>query len=466
LNLYNLDIERGILSAIIFDGKVFEDVAAILKPKDFYLPFHQYLFEAMEELYHKDMPIDEVFLKDLLIKKKRFDEEAFVEILSTSPIAAVEIYAKEIKDLALKRELIHLSVEIKKIVLEEDKRAIEEVEEIQSRLFQIATSNLSGDFKDSDKIINDTIEYIKKQTSKKNKIVTGLDSGFIELNRMTSGFNEGDLIIIAARPSMGKTAFALNLALNVIKQDKGVAIFSLEMPAEQLMLRMLSAASRIPLQDLRRGNLTDEEWTKLTEVSDYLSSKPLFVDDEGSVNIHTIRAKLRKLKAQNPNISLAIIDYLQLINSDLKERHLAIAEISRSLKLLARELQIPIIALSQLNRALESRPNKRPMLSDLRESGAIEQDADIIMFIYRDDVYKMMEAKKKQKEALEKGEHKEFDFKEKEVEEAEIIIGKQRNGPTGTVEMLFHKKYTLFTDKTSEVEEIEHTEATIDLPVI
>jgi len=283
---------------------------------------------------------------------------------------------------------------------------------------------------------------------------------------MTSGFGEGDLIIIAARPSMGKTGLALNIALNVLKQDKGVAIFSLEMPAEQLMLRMLSAAGKIPLQDIRRGNLSDEEWSKLSEIADYFSSRALFVDDEGNINIHTIRAKLRKLKVQNPELSLAIIDYLQLISSDQRERHLAIAEISRSLKLLARELQIPIIALSQLNRALESRPNKRPMLSDLRESGAIEQDADIIMFIYRDDVYKALEAKQKQKEALEKGKSIEIDFQEKEVEDAEIIIGKQRNGPTGTVEMLFHKKYTLFTDKVSEVNEIEPTETHIEMPTI
>jgi len=466
LNLYNLDIERGILSAILFDGKVYEDVAAILKPSDFYLPFHQYVFETMEELYKKDLPIDEIFLRDELKKKGKYDEELFLEILGTAPVEAVEAYAREIKDLATKRELIHLSNEIKKIVLEEDKRAIEEVEEIQSKLFSIATSNLSGDFKNSSIIISDTLEFIKKQAAKKNKIVTGLDTGFVELNRMTSGFGEGDLIIIAARPSMGKTAFALNIALNVLKQDKGVAVFSLEMPAEQLMLRMMSAAGKIPLQDIRRGNLNDEEWSKLSAVADELSSKPLFVDDEGNINIHTIRAKLRKLKAQNPELSLAIIDYLQLISSDQRERHLAIAEISRSLKLLARELQIPIIALSQLNRALESRPNKRPMLSDLRESGAIEQDADIIMFIYRDDVYKAMEAKQKQKEALEKGKAVEIDFQEKEVEDAEIIIGKQRNGPTGTVDMLFHKKYTLFTDKVSEVNEIAPTEATIEMPTI
>lgn len=464
MELYSLDIERGILSAILFDGKVYEDVASILTPKDFYLPFHQYVFEAMEELYKKDHPIDEVFLKDVLVKKNRFDESLFLEILATAPIEAVESYAKEIKDLSLKRELLHLSTEIKKIILEEDKRAIEEIEEIQSKLFNIATSNFVSDFKSSQAIILNTLDYIKKQATKKNSLVIGLDTGFIELNRMTSGFGEGDLIIIAARPSMGKTAFALNLALNVLENDKGVAIFSLEMPSEQLMLRMLSAKSKIPLQDLRRGNLNDEEWEKLQEVSDELIEKPLFVDDEGNVNIHTIRAKLRKLKMQNPNLSLAIIDYLQLITSDLKERHLAIGEISRSLKLLARELQIPIIALSQLNRALESRPNKRPMLSDLRESGAIEQDADIIMFIYREDVYKAMEAKKKQKEALEKGKVAEIDYKEKDVEEAEIIIGKQRNGPTGTIEMLFHKKFTLFTDKVTDVQQIEMNEAQIDMP--
>jgi replicative DNA helicase len=468
LNLYNLDIERGILSAILFDGKVYEDVAAILTPKDFYLPFHQAVFETMEELYKKDLPIDEVFLKDELSKKNKFDEELFFEILGTAPIEAVEAYARELKDMATKRELIHLSNEIKKMVLEEDKRAIEEVEAIQSKLFSIATSNLSGDFKNSRKIMNDTLEFIKKQAAKKNKIVTGLDTGFSELNRMTSGFGEGDLIILAARPSMGKTALALNIGLNVLKQNKGVAIFSLEMPAEQLMLRMLSAAGRIPLQDIRKGNLSSEDWSKLSVIADDLAEKPLFVDDEGNINIHTIRAKLRKLKAQNPELSLAIIDYLQLIASDQRERHLAIAEISRSLKLLARELEIPIIALSQLNRALESRPNKRPMLSDLRESGAIEQDADIIMFIYRDDVYKAMEARQKQKEAMEKGKAVEVDFQEKEVEDAEIIIGKQRNGPTGTVEMLFHKKYTLFTDKVSEVNEIEMNEADInvDMPQI
>jgi replicative DNA helicase len=463
MNFYNLDIERGILNAIIFDGKVYEDVAAILVPKDFYLPFHQAVFEAMEELYKKDLPIDEIFLKEELIKKGKFDEDKFLEILATTPVEYVEAYAKELKELALKRELLHLSNEIKKIVMQEDKKAIEEVEEIQSKLFAIATSSMAGDFKDSSKVIGDTLEFIKKQAAKKDKTVTGLDTGFIELNRKTSGFGEGDLIIIAARPSMGKTAFALNLALNVLRQDKGVAIFSLEMPAEQLMLRMLSAATKIPLQDIRRGNLSDSEWEVLSSVSDELASKELFVDDEGSITIHTIRAKLRKLKAQNPNLSLAIVDYLQLINSNQKERHLAIAEISRGLKLLARELQIPIIALSQLNRALESRPNRRPMLSDLRESGAIEQDADLIMFIYREDVYRMLDAKKKQKEAKEAGKQIDINYEEKDVEEAEIIIGKQRNGPTGTIEMLFHKPYTLFTDKGGEVNEVDMNEANIEI---
>ncbi len=465
-DLSNLNIERAILSSILFDARVYEDVAAILKPKDFYLPFHQHMFEVMEKLYKEDHPIDEVFVKDKLIKEKKFDSEAFFDVISTAPITLVEDYAREIKDLAVKRELVELSKDIEKTVFLEDKKAIEEVEEIQGKLFAIATSNLAGDFQDSESIAIRTMEYIKKQSAKGNKTVTGLDTGYFELNRMTSGFGEGDLIIIAARPSMGKTAFALNLALEVLKQDKAVAIFSLEMPSEQLMLRLLSSHSKIPLQSLRTGNLIDDEWSNLTGAIDYLKTRKLFVDDEGNVNIHTIRAKLRKLKAQNPDLSLAIIDYLQLISSDMKERHNAVAEISRNLKLLARELQIPIIALSQLNRSLESRPNKRPMLSDLRESGAIEQDADVIMFIYRDDVYKAMEAKQKIKEAQEQGKAPNVDYQEKEVEEAEIIIGKQRNGPTGTVKLLFHKKYVWFTDEMPPMNEIEMSEGNIEINTI
>ncbi len=464
--LYNLDIERGILAAIIFDGANFESVAAILKPKDFYLPFHQDMFSAMEGLYKKDYPIDEVMIREELTKKNRFDEALMLEVITTAPIEIVETYAKEIKDKAVKRELLHFSNVVKQEVLENsDERAIDVVEDIQSKLFKIATESEDGDFKDMNLISNLTLDYIKTQIGKEG-LLTGVDTGFIDLNRMTSGFGEGDLVIIAARPAMGKTSFVLNIGANVLKDNKGVAIFSLEMPAEQLMLRMLSSHSSIPLQNIRTGNMNDEEMSKITEAVDYFSTRKLFVDDNSMQTIHSVRSKIRKLKAQHPEISMVIIDYLQLMVGDSKERHVAVAEISRGLKMLARELKIPILALSQLNRGLESRPDKRPMMSDLRESGAIEQDADIIMFVYRDDVYKIREAKQKIKEAEQKGEKaQDIVIQEKDIEDAEIIIGKQRNGPTGVVHLQFNKKFTRFEDKALAVNEYEATNTSIEVPV-
>jgi replicative DNA helicase len=468
--LYNLDIERGILAAIIFDGANFESVAAILKPKDFYLPFHQDMFEAMESLYKKDYPIDEVMLKEELSKKNKFDEALMLEVITTAPIEMIETYAKEIKDKSLKRELLHFSNVVKQEVLENsDERAIDVVEDIQGKLFKIATESEDGDFKDMGFVTNLTIDYIKKQVQK-DGFLTGIDTGFSDLNRMTSGFGEGDLVIIAARPAMGKTSFVLNIAANVLKNDKGVAIFSLEMPSEQLMLRMISSHSSIPLQSIRIGNLNDEEMSKITESVDYFATRKLFIDDNSMQTIHSVRSKIRKLKATHPEISLVVIDYLQLMVGDSKERHIAVAEISRGLKMLARELKIPILALSQLNRGLESRPDKRPMMSDLRESGAIEQDADIIMFVYRDDVYKLREAKQKIKEAEQKGEKVDISITEKNVEDAEIIIGKQRNGPTGVVHLQFNKKFTRFEDKAIVVNTYETTnttiEAEVDSPII
>jgi replicative DNA helicase len=464
-NLYNLDIERGVLSAILFDGENYEAVAALLKPKDFYAPFHQDVFEAMDDLYKKDYPIDDVFIKEELEKKGKFDEVLMSDIISTSPIEMIESYSKEIKDKAVKRELLHFSNIVKQQVLEHnDERAVDIVEDIQAELFKIATESEDGDFKDILTISELTLQYIEEQ-QKKDGILTGLSTGFVELNRMTSGFGEGDLVIIAARPAMGKTSFVLNIAYNALKENKGVAIFSLEMPAEQLMLRMLSSHCSIPLQNIRTGNMDDEEFSVLTEGVDYFSTKKLFVDDNSLQNIHSIRAKLRKLKSLHPELSLVVIDYLQLMVSDTKERHVAVAEISRGLKMLARELKIPILALSQLNRGLESRPDKRPMMSDLRESGAIEQDADIIMFVYRDDVYRIREAKQKLKEAQNEGkkaEINEADLKEKDIENAEIIIGKQRNGPTGVIHLQFNKKYTRFEDKELKVNEYEMRDTQIE----
>jgi replicative DNA helicase len=293
-----------------------------------------------------------------------------------------------------------------------------------------------------------------------NKHLIGETTGFEALDRRTTGFNAGDLIIIAARPAMGKTALVLNMALKNVEQGKGVIFFSLEMPAEQLMLRMLAAKTSIPLQNLRKGDLDDQQWSNLSGAFDDLNTKKLFVDDGGSININQLRARVRKL-AQNDanNIKLVIIDYLQLMQgTGNKDRHQEVSDISRGLKMLAREMKIPIIALSQLNRGLENRPDKRPMLSDLRESGAIEQDADIIMFVYRDDVYKERDEARKEKEAKDKGEDYKSKFINKPEEEAEVIIGKQRNGPIGTVKLNFQKALTRFVDK-----ENDHNHAPIEM---
>jgi replicative DNA helicase len=447
--LYNLNIERAVLSAIIFDPEIYEEVASYLKPKDFYLPFHQQLFAAMETLFEHEQPIDEEFLRKELQKTESFDEVAMIEVLSANPITNTKAYLSEIKAYSNKRSLITLATEIKKLTIEDDLDAIDVMDRVEQKLYEITQESTNEDFKASDTITVDTLKEIERLKELGNSKLIGIDTGFTNLNDKTSGFGKGDLVIIAARPAMGKTALVLNMALKAIERNEGVAFFSLEMPAEQLMLRMLSAKTSIPLQALRVGNLVDDEWTRLSSAIDDISRRKLFVDDGGYATIHHVRSKLRKLKSQHPEVSLAVIDYLQLMSGDSRSqagRQQEISEISRGLKQLARELEIPIIALSQLNRSLENRENKRPMLSDLRESGAIEQDADIILFVYRDDVYR--EAKEKEKEMKAKAEGKPYEstFKKKEEEETELIIGKQRNGPTGTVDLMFQKRFTRFVD--------------------
>ncbi len=814
--LYNINVERAVLSAIIFDPEIYEDVAAILKPEDFYLPFHQHLFASMEELFEAELPIDEEFLKKELQKRGKFDEVAMIEVLSANPITNTKAYVKEIKAYANKRSLVTLATEIKKLTIEDDLEVEEVMDRVEQKLYEITQDSVSDDFKDSKQITIDTINEIERLKALNNSKLIGIDTGFNNLNDKTSGFGKGDLVIVAARPAMGKclgkgtkvvmydgtlkkvedvkvgdllmgddstprrvlslargkeemywirqnkgidyrvnkshilslkhsrndgkhkygdilnisvdeylkksekfksnykgykvaidfkeqplkiepyflglwlgdgrsndiriatqdrevveylqdyanrlgkklhrykaedkcpmygitniedskeslqqklqeldlienkhiphiyianskenrlellaglidsdgfyddehhyfeivqknrklakdikyladtlgfrvsiaekdatikergykselyrvriygnldeiptkieqkrarelksnrdhintgirvefdkvddyygfvldgnhlflledmtvthnTALVLNMALKAIERGEGVAFFSLEMPAEQLMLRMLSAKTSIPLQALRVGNLRDDEWSRLSAAVDDISRRKLFVDDGGYATIHHVRSKLRKLKSQHPEISMAIIDYLQLMSGDSRNgvgRQQEISEISRGLKQLARELEIPIIALSQLNRSLESRENKRPMLSDLRESGAIEQDADIILFVYRDDVYR--EAKEKEKEMKAKAEGKPYEstFKRKEEEETELIIGKQRNGPTGTVDLMFQKRFTRFVDANPsgasyevifDNDNIDKTEGKIDAPII
>ncbi len=808
-NLYNLNIERAVLSAIIFDPAIFEEVAARLKPEDFYYPFHQHLFAAMERLAMADRPIDEEFLRKELEKVGKFDEVAMVEVLSANPITDTKAYIEEIKALAAKRSLVTLATEIKKLTIEESLEAMEVMDRVEQKLYEITQESVSEDFRASQEITVSMIQEIERLKAMGNSKLIGVDTGFRNLNEKTSGFGKGDLVIVAARPAMGKclgkgtrvmmydgtlkkveevkvgdllmgddstprrvlslargremmywvrqnkgidyrvneshilslkrsrnegghthgevlnisvkeylqksdkfksnykgykvavdfparevpvdpyflgiwlgdgrcddvriatedkeivefleayaakiglslqvyayenkcpmyavtngkhidvrqsfslqkllremgllerkripqlylandrrvrlellaglvdsdgyyddkyhvieitqknrqlgediklladtlgfrtslvakkasirdrgyesevyrvrivgdldeipvkiprkkprprkaardvrhtgiriepdkvddyygfvldgnhlflledgtvthnTALVLNMALKAIERGEGVAFFSLEMPAEQLMLRMLSAKTSIPLQALRVGDLTDEQWNQLSAAVEDISRRKLFVDDGGYATIHHVRSKLRKLKMQHPEISMAIIDYLQLMSGEgsREGRQQEISEISRGLKQLARELQMPILALSQLNRSLEARENKRPMLSDLRESGAIEQDADIILFVYRDDVYR--EAKEKEKEMKAKAEGKEYKstFRAKLEEETELIIGKQRNGPTGTVDLIFQKRFTRFVDadKGSGGFEVVFEEGNIDM---
>jgi len=462
-NLYNLVFERSVLSSIIFEPSQFDDLSVTLKIEDFYLPAHQDIFAVMLTLLQKDQPIDEEFIKKELIKIKKFDEQVLLEILSANPISNTKAYVDEIKDKSLKRHLLTLTTEIKRVTVEEELPSAEVVDIVEKKLYEITQDNQTSDFKDSPKMTFDTMEYIKEMKARGNSVLVGVDTGFKELNKMTTGFGKGDLVIVAARPAMGKTSFILNTVNNLIVQDKAVAFFSLEMPAEQLMLRLLSIQTSIPLQKLRVGDMNDDQWSNLNGAVDKMNSAKLFVDDQGSLNINQLRSKLRKLKNQHPDIEIAVIDYLQIMSGiGNQDRHLQVSEISRGLKMLARELEMPIVALSQLNRGLESRNDKRPMLSDIRESGSIEQDADIILFVYRDDVYLYKEEKEREKAA--KAEGKEFTstYVEKEEEDSEIIIGKQRNGPTGHVKLVFQKKLTRFVDAPSFAQAVETVYENVD----
>lgn len=447
-SLYNLAFERSILSSIIFDPSQFDEFESLLAPEDFYLASHQEIFRSMLALSHRDLPIDEEFLKKDLLSRQKFDEQALVEVLTANPIANTKAYLQEIKDKAIKRHLLTLTTEIKRVTLEEDLEGTDVVDLVEKKLYEITQSAQSVDFRDAPEVADATMAYIEEMKARGDSVLVGVDTGYTELNKMTTGFGKGDLVIIAARPAMGKTSFALNMVQNLLEKGRGVAFFSLEMPAEQLMLRLLSVKTSIQLQRLRVGDMNADEWKRLNDAVDRMRSSKLFVDDHGSVNIHQLRSKLRKLKSRHPEIELAVIDYLQIMNgTGGKDRHLEVSEISRGLKMLARELNIPIVALSQLNRGLESRADKRPMLSDIRESGSIEQDADIILFVYRNDVYLYKEEKEREKEALSAGKEYVSKYVEKEEEEAEIIIGKQRNGPTGHVKLMFQKKFTRFVDR-------------------
>ncbi|WP_297574468.1 replicative DNA helicase [uncultured Campylobacter sp.] len=442
-------IERSVLSSIINSDEAFSIAHSIINRHDFSLPAYGDIFEAICACVDNDEPIEVAFIKKRLGKK--FNENVLADILVTGPIVDVETYANEIKEHSIKRALMDVSVKIPKIV-DNSSNLKNAIDEISSEIYALLEDRVGGAIKESKEVIRDVLLDIELQKTRDDKDLVGLDTGFRYLNEHTKGFKPGELIIIAARPGMGKTAFALNLTLKTIKQEKGVVFFSLEMPAKDLMKRVLSSHTGIPLSNIMTAKMQDSEYTRFGDACDELSDKKLFIYDSGYVNIHQIRTQMRKLKSKNEDISLCVIDYIGLMTSSSKysERHLEIAEISRGLKLLARELNIPIIALSQLNRGVESRANKRPMLSDLRESGAIEQDADTILFVYRGDVYAEQEEMERREryrnEGKDMSEYKPHVPLNKDMEEAEIIIGKNRNGPLGTVKVVYKKEITKFAD--------------------
>ncbi len=454
-----IQIERSILSAIFYDPERLDIIEELLSANDFYYIPHRNIFRAMQELKRTDRPIDEEFVVKLSTKSHPISQDEVLNITATTPISDVKNYANDIREASIKRKLHSFATKLQEAsTSSESTQSI--MDYLQSELYKLTEVHESKDFRDSANIVDSTMQYIKDMKARGNNLLIGIDTGFKSLNKKTTGFGKGDLIIVAARPAMGKTTLVLNMAQRALDTGIGVAFFSLEMPAEQLMLRMFSAITSISLQSLRVGNLMDNELERLSRAVDVMRRAPLFVDDGSLLTIHQLRTKLRKIKKKHPEIGLAIVDYLQLMNgANNKDRHQEVSEISRGLKMIARELEMPIIALSQLNRGLESRSDRRPMLSDLRESGSIEQDADLILFVYRDAVYKQKDEKEKEEASRKEGGNYKSAFVEKNEEEAEIIIGKQRNGPTGVVKLIFHKHCTRFTDYNNGEIEVEYDAA-------
>ncbi|MCE3036752.1 replicative DNA helicase [Helicobacter sp. faydin-H20] len=453
-NGYYANLERMIISAILFDPSIFEGIVDALESKDFAYPANRHIFDICVNLYKQGNPIDEEIVKNRL-NQKIVSENEYVAILAANPIGNLEAYIKELKNISLKRELHALANVLREQSLRGELDSDTILESVEKKIYEISTQTTQKDFRKMSDILESTANMILELKKNGNQIVTGVPTGFTDLDKVTTGFNKGDLVIIGARPSMGKTTLALNMIQNALNHNIGVAMFSLEMPAEQLMLRMLSSLTSISLQQLKIGMLDENEIGKLTNSINYMREKEFFVDDEGALGITQLRSKLRRLKSKNPNIRLAVIDYLQLMKGSGKDRHLEVSEISRGLKVLARELEIPIIALSQLNRSLESRDDKKPILSDLRESGSIEQDADIILFLYRHEVYAKRELEQKITKETEAGKDtlalkaKLRDMLQSESSDALVIVAKNRNGETKDVPLQFSKKVTRFENKAS-----------------
>ena len=426
----NIEAEQSILGGILLDNQALNSVLEILEAKDFYNEAHRRIFLAIIDLSDRSEPTDLITLTNILKKKKQLDAVGgmayLASLVDNVPSAAnISHYAKIVKERAILRQLIGTATGILKNSYDTGTDVDQILDEAEHAIFEISENKIRPAFIPLKNIIKDSFKTIERLYEKKD-LITGVPTGFEKIDDLTSGLQKSDLIIIAGRPSMGKTALALNIARHAASIGYPVAVFSLEMAKEQLAMRMLASEAKVDSQRLRRGLLGETDWPKLTTAAGRLSEAPIFIDDTPAIMVLEMKAKARRLKAES-GLELIILDYLQLMRAgghrDSREQE--ISEISRSLKALAKELSVPVIALSQLNRKVEDRTNRRPQMADLRESGAIEQDADLIAFIYRDEVYNKSE-----------------DNPEKGM--AEIIIGKQRNGPVGTVRLAFLEKYTSF----------------------
>jgi len=432
---YSQEAEQSVLGGLLLDNSRWDDVSDKVSGSDFYLRYHRVIFDASRKLLEAGQPLDLITLSELLEKQEKLEDVGgfayLADLAKNTPSAAnITAYSEIVREKAVLRNVISVGNEIvSSAYYSKEVSSTELIDSIESKVLAISNQHsVSVDSMQSlGNVLEKTLGRMEELLHTAQDGVTGLSTGFTDLNKKTAGLQNSDLIIVAARPSMGKTTFAMNLCENAaMENDKPVLIFSLEMPSEQLMMRMLSSLSRVDLTKIRTSQLDDEDWAKISGASGMLMERDnIFIDDRSGITPTELRVKARRMAREHGGLSMIMVDYLQLMQVPGLQgnRTLEIAEISRSLKALAKELNVPVVALSQLNRTLESRPDKRPINSDLRESGSIEQDADLIMFIYRDEVY-----------------HE--DSKDKGT--AEIIIGKQRNGPIGNVRLTFQGQYSRF----------------------
>jgi len=427
----SIEAEEAVLGALLVNPAAITRVVESLKPEQFYKPSHRIIYSAIVDLFNNNEPIDVVTVSEYLRDQDKLDGiggRAYINDLALSVVttANIEYYAKIITEKAILRDLIKAGTEIVNIAYEEGSTDAT-LDTAEKMIFSIAQQKTTNDLVHIKDVVLTSYNQIEERYNNRDELL-GVSSGFYDLDRITAGFQKSDLIILAARPSMGKTAFCLNIAQEVgIRGRKPVAIFSLEMSKEQLVQRMLCSEAEIDSNRLRTGHMQSDDWSRLTTAMGLLADAPIFIDDTPGVSVMDVRAKCRRLAMENGDLGLIVIDYLQLMEGSGRsrgDRVQEISEISRGLKGIAREIKAPVIALSQLSRAVEQRQSKKPMLSDLRESGSIEQDADIVMFIYRDEYYDPENTENKGK--------------------AEIIIAKQRNGPVGSVELLFQNNITKF----------------------